>query len=113
MQIVGSIGLRRNIPPVTHHPTGTAMEKAFSNGSTKVVKDRFCIARPFGLRRASDADVGRIHRLTIGEGPVQVNVTIEALRHFGRRLLAEFQRVEDFLPVYRRGLAPLPIHLNV
>ena len=66
------------------------------------------IAQVERLIRA-DIDAGRIHRLTVGERPVQIEAAIAGLRQFSRRLLAGFHRAEHFLPVCRARLGRLQL----
>ena len=58
----------------------------------------------------ADVDVGRVHRLTVGEGSVQVDAAIEGPRQLRRRLFAGFQRAQHLLPARRAALGRLKLN---
>ena len=128
-------GLRRECVPVSAaHKTSALTRTAQWRGSpcafcNRLVtemrarqRDRaegFAVSRSSPRRRESgsigqverligaDVDGGRIHRLTVGERPVQINAAIAGLGQFRRRLFTGFHRAEHFLPVCRAGLGRL------
>src|ERR1700735_4421843 len=57
----------------------------------------------------TDVDVGRIHRLTVAEGSVQVDAAIEGPRQLSRGVATGFQRAEHSLPAYQAALSRLQL----
>jgi hypothetical protein len=75
---------RRQSRPRTRRPR--RRPKATSGRGVRASVDQVdCLVR-------ADIDIGHIRRLTVGVFPAQIHVTILALRYFGPRPLAGFQR---------------------
>ena len=57
----------------------------------------------------TDVDVGRVHRLTVAEGSVQVDAAVEWMRELRRRVIAGLQRAEHFLPADQAAFSRLEL----